>query len=341
MLKRYALRQQLTHNRVREDVMNYKTRIGITLAIFCFSILSCGLASADEGQPCPGDPVDMHIGYGAAIICSIDAPGTSDLFRFDGIAGERIQIEVIGSSSPCIELVGVKTACNGYPYHQEWIDVVLPTTQQYTIRVYDYYNGTGSYDLFLERTFPHSPDAGQITYGQNLANNFSPSGDLDEYFFVASAGDLMDITVTTGSLSPCFTIYGPDASTVGSACNGYPYHSEELRKMLTVTGTYTVLLYEYYGSTGTYNTSFYCLQGPCVVTPIPDLSGYLTLRGAPLPNQTVGIVTPGPGGQTTTTDMNGYFQFLHVPNGNFTEYAPISAHDNDASANSVHASPDR
>jgi hypothetical protein len=71
------------------------------------------------------------------------------------------------------------------------------------------------------------------------------------------------------------------------------------------------------------------------------LSGYLTLRGAPLTNQLVGLVTPGPGGQTTKTDQNGYFQFLTVPGGNFTEYAPISAHDNDASAQSVHANPDR
>ena len=83
-----------------------------------------------------------------------------------------------------------------------------------------------------------------------------------------------------------------------------------------------------------------CLGGPCPVIQIPDLAGYLMLRGAPLANQLVGISSPNPGGdQTTTTDQNGYYQFLKAPGGNFTVYAPISAHDNAASADSVEEVP--
>ena len=67
----------------------------------------------------------MFIAYGADILCQIDQVGNSDFFRFDGTAGEKIKIEALGTAYPCIELVGVSTACYG-GYQQEWIERYCP-----------------------------------------------------------------------------------------------------------------------------------------------------------------------------------------------------------------------
>ena len=281
----------------------------LTLGI---SLLFPIVASAAEGQQCPADPVNMFIAYGADVICSIDQTGNSDFFRFDGTAGERIKLEVLGSAYPCMELVGFKTACTGA--HQNWIDIVLPTTQEYTVRVYDYYLSTGTFNLFLEREVPYNPDARQTTYGQNLTDGFPLSGDLDEFIFTASVNDVVDLLVTSTSIYPCFTLFAPDGNTT-TLCSGA--HSNELRTQpLTLAGTYMIFLYDYYNSVGAYRVVLECISGPCFVTTIPDVSGFVSLRGAPLASVGVSLTQPGaPGPQLTTTDINGYYQFLHIISG--------------------------
>ncbi|MGB8889371.1 MAG: carboxypeptidase-like regulatory domain-containing protein [Candidatus Korobacteraceae bacterium] len=272
-------------------------------------LLFSAAATAQEGMPCTPDPVDMFIMYGNLISCSFDQPGIVDLYRFDGTAGQRIIIEAEGAN-PCIELVGVTTACGNGGQH--WIDTVLTTTQEYTIRVYDYYAGnTGSYDLDLESVVPPSPNGRQMTYGQYLTGQFDLGGDLDVFFFTASVGDVVDI-VATGS-NPCMTLYAPDTTTSWPVCGNGGQH--EIRTQpLTLAGTYTILVYDYYGgNTGPYSVQLQCLSGPCVVTPIPDVSGYVTLQGAPVAGAGVSLLQPGaPGPQLTRTNNNGYYQFLHA-----------------------------
>ena len=283
----------------------------LTLAV---CLLFPSVARAQEGQQCGSDPVNMFIGYGADILCQIDQVGNSDLFRFDGTAGERIKIEVLGTAYPCMELVGVTTACYGGS-HQEWIDTVLPTTQEYTIRVYDQYLGTGTFSLFLEREVPHNPDARQETYGQNLPGQFDLAGDLDEFFFTASAGDVVDVLTTSTSIYPCFTLFAPDATTTWTECYGGS-HTEELRTPpLTLAGTYTIFLWDNASSLGAYRVVLQCITGPCVVTPIPDVSGYITLQGTPLAGAGVSLTQLGEHLQLTHTDNNGYYQFLHAAAG--------------------------
>lgn len=300
-------------------------------------------ASAQKGMPCPADPVNEFIMYGNLILCSIDEPGISDLYRFNGIAGQRIEIIASsGTTNPCIELVGVTSACNEYA-NRNWIDIVLTVTQEYTIRIYDYSSsGTGSYELDLESVVPPSPNARQTAYGGYLTDQINPAGDIEPVFsFTASVGDVVDILAASQTTNPCITLYAPDAKTTWNTCNEYANSNEIRTKALTVAGTYTILVYDYSpNGTGAYSINLNCLGGPCIVTPIPDLSGYLILRGTPLANQLVGIVSPNPGGgQTTTTDQNGYYQFLQVPNGPFTVYAPIRGSVNAASADSVHENP--
>jgi len=321
--------------------MNYKVKAALTLfaALIGFSLFCSTMAVAQgEGQQCSGNPNQL-ISYGNVILCSIQQEGSSGTFEFNGNAGDRVEVEVVSSAYwPCVELVGVTTACGAG--NRNWIDTVLSTTKQYTIRVYGYsYNNVGNYTFDLESVVPHSPNARQTRYGLNLSDQINPFGDLDTFFFTASAGDVVDITVASGDYWPCITLYAPDAKTTWNAC-GAGNRNEMRTPALTMAGTYTILHYGYgYNNTGSYNVDVECLAGPCIQVQIPALAGYLMLRGAPLANQLVGIVSPNPGGgQTTTTDPNGYYQFLTVPSGTFTVYAPISAQDNSASAESVQES---
>ncbi len=141
------------------------------------------------------------------------------------------------------------------------MDVVLTKTQEYTIRVYDRADGTGTFSLFLERTVPPSPNARQETYGQNLTDQFALAGDLDEFFFIASAGDVVDITTIGGTTYPCFTLFAPDAKTTWTAC-GAGSHVNELRtQALTLAGIYTIFLYDRLRALGTIGSSFNASPG--------------------------------------------------------------------------------
>jgi hypothetical protein len=295
-----------------EVVMKAKMKSAIALwaPTLAVCLLFCTAARA-QGMPCTGQP-NEPISYGNIITCSIAAPGDSQTFVFNGTTGERIEVAISSPSNfPCIQLVGVTTACGAG--ERNWIDTVLTQTRQYTILTYDYYaSGTLNYTLALQRAVPPSPSATQITYGNNLPGQINPYGDLAPYFFTASVGDIVDVTVVSGSNFPCIVLYAPDGTTTWNAC-GAGERNVITTNPLTLAGNYTILVYDYYPSGAlSYNLDLECLGGPCVVTPIPDVSGYISLQGAPLANRGVTLIQPGEHLKFTMTDNNGYYQFLHA-----------------------------
>ena len=299
---------------MKEKMKPVIVALALTLGLF---LLFPILAGAQEGMPCTPDPVDMFIGYGNLITCSIDSPGIVDIYRFNGTAGQRIEIVASsGVTNPCIELVGVGAACS-FNVNRNWIDTVLTKTQEYTIRVYDYSSsGTGSYELDLESVVPPSPNGRQIAYDSYFSDQLNPAGDFDVSYFTAGVGDVVDILAASQTTNPCIAVYAPDAKTVWGACS-FNVHSNEIRtSALALAGTYTILVYDYSpNGSGTYSVDLECLGGPCVVTPIPDVSGFVTLRGAPMGGRGVSLVQAGEQLQLTKTDSNGYYQFQHVAAG--------------------------
>jgi len=292
-----------------------KTKLKSTIVALTLTLAVCLLfpiGARAQGTPCTGQP-NEPISYGNIITCSIAAPGDSQTFVFNGTTGERIEVAISsGTNYPCVELVGVATACGSGD--RNWIDTVLTQTRQYTIRTYDYHpSGTLNYTLALQRAVPPSPSATQITYGNNLPGQINPYGDLVPYFFTASVGDVVDVAVVSGSNYPCIVLYAPDAQTTWGAC-GLGDRNEIRTNPLTLAGNYTILVYDYHPSgVLSYNLDLECLGGPCVVIPIPDVSGYATFQGAPLVRAGVSLTQPGaPSPQLTRTDNNGYYQFLHI-----------------------------
>jgi hypothetical protein len=285
--------------------------LALTLGV---CMLFPSVASAQKGMPCTSDPVDMFIMYGNLITCSLDQPGIVDIYRFHGTAGQRIEIVANSVNTvACIELVGVTTACGAG--NRNWIDTVLTNTQEYTIQVYDYLSyQTGNYTLDLESVVPPSPNGRQTTYGQYLNDDLNPVGDIEPvFFFTASVGDVVDIIADSQVTVPCIYLYAPDTTTTWNACG--PGNRNEIRTSpLTVAGTYTILVYDYlWYQGGAYSINPNCLGGPCVTTPIPDVSGYVTLQGTPIAGAGVSLTQRGaPAPQLTTTNNSGYYQFLHI-----------------------------
>lgn len=293
-----------------------KSAIATSALTLVVCLLFGSVANAQKGMPCTTDPVDMFIGYGNLILCSLDEPGIVDIYRFDGTAGQRIEIIASsGVTEPCIELVGVTTAC-AYGTTRNWIDTVLPTTQEYTIRVYDSSgSGTGSYELDLESVVPPSPNGRQTAYDQYLTDQINPAGDIEPvFYFTANVGDVVDIVADSQTTEPCMNLYAPDTHTTWNACAYGTTRNEIRTSPLTVAGTYTILVYDSSATgNGAYSIDLECLSGPCVVNPIPDVSGYAVFQGTPLAGAGVSLTQPGaPSPQFTTTNNNGYYQFMHI-----------------------------
>jgi len=78
-------------------------------------------------------------------------------------------------------------------------------------------------------------------------------------------------------------------------------------------------------------------------TPIPDVSGYISLQGAPLAGAGVSLYQPGENLKLTETDNNGYYQFLNIAAGktfNVMIHGPAK-HDSGAPASADAASADK
>jgi len=246
-----------------------------------------GFAAATP-RTCPtGITKDMVINYNDDVSCQLDVIGEIDFYRFQGTAGEQIQITMSGIiKGPCFNLfdptnTSVQEVCQAAP----GVGVVsaaftLAKTGTYTIRAYDYgFDQTFHYRIYLER---YSPPLGAlaIAYGQNQAGRIEPAEEVDQWVFVGTSGDQIGIQVTnTLPKGPCFDLWQPDGTLMGTFCNGSP-GGTLIRSEFTLlmSGTYLIRVYDLgLDSTWDYNLFLQCL-GTCTIGTlgIPTLSIALT-----------------------------------------------------------------
>ena len=95
---------------------------------------------------------------------------------------------------------------------------------------------------------------GQVYIGSNC-NLYSP-GDVDSFIFSATSGETYHLALGINGAAPvniCMKLYDPNFMKIFDACTsaGFPNYQYSVvnDRMLTTTGTYTVVIYE--GSTGT------------------------------------------------------------------------------------------
>lgn len=100
------------------------------------------------------------------------------------------------------------------------------------------------------------PDGGLISYGQTKYGTISPAGDYDDYYFNATAGDVVEIRQNkNGSTLDSFVeLYGPSSYFAWDDDSGGSLNSF-LRRTLPYSGQYRIRARGYGTSTGAYALS--------------------------------------------------------------------------------------
>jgi hypothetical protein len=248
--------------------------------VTCALVLCVGAAAAaqsPEGQPCQAEPTDQLIAYGDHIQpCSTDLLGDSDLFRFQGTAGEVILIKVVdlagsGQNPSCfVDLVRPDGTIAGSVQGSVTCEIHTILTQSglFTARVSELGNNSlMTYSIELDRLAPPSPAATSVNPGDTVVGaTINPRGDADLFIFNGVAGDTVSLRVTDqagGNAAPScvLELYRPDGTGVTSVSNTTTCIIDTT---LNQTGVFTARVREQGDDhLMTYNLQYQCLLGSC------------------------------------------------------------------------------
>jgi hypothetical protein len=255
------------------------TRHAFSIALVtCAFVLCAGAAKAQpEGQPCNPEPTDQLVKYGDHIQpCGIGLAGDSDLFRFQGTAGEVVLIKVVdfagGSSNPScfLELVRpvgtIVASASAFGTCQ--IRTTLDASGLFTARVSESGNNNLlTYSVELDRLVPPSTTARSINPSDTLVGSrIDPRGDADLFVFNGVSGDIISLKLTdqsgaSGNPSCLLELYRPDGTLVASDTD---VTSCIIDTTLNQTGVFTARVREDGdNNTMTYNLEYQCLSGSC------------------------------------------------------------------------------
>lgn len=313
------------------------TTVALTLTLAaCLLFPSAALA---QGTNCPPEPAqDTPIADGQIYIgsnCNLYSPGDVDSFTFDASSGQTYHLALgINGASPvniCMTLYdpnekNIFSGCTSINYpnfvYSVVLDKMLATTGTYTIVVTENSSGTISYALALERLYPFAPNAQQINLSTQTPGDINPITDTNEFTFASATTGIEEVSATlptNASQNICMRVYQPNGTPVQSdVCTSinYPNFVYTIQVDFTPNQNGTSMAFLYVAGndgTATYTMEASCLVGMCGTSSIPDVAGYIILQGVPLPSAGVSLTQPGAQGpQLTTTDDNGFYQFLHI-----------------------------
>ncbi len=217
-------------------------------------------------NPCNAIPINC----GQVVSSSIDSAREMDIYTFTVAANDGVTIRLrktSGTFAPVLELYGPSGSLVWGPGNET--NQTLTTAGTYKIIVRDSsYVNTGNYLLFWQRM--NNPcNAAPITCGQVVTGSIGTSVDpppWKAYTFTGTAGDAVSIRSfkTSGaSFISYMELYGPNGSYITFGYN-YP-----LGWVLSTTGTYTILIRDYYNAyAGDFFLTYQVMSNPCNATPI-------------------------------------------------------------------------
>ncbi len=264
--------------------------------------------------------------------CTLLSPGDVDGFVFDGNNGETYHIILaINGAVPtniCMTIYdpnahSIFSGCtNGGGHPAVGVNLALTVTGTYTIDVTETSTATISYALSLERLYPFPPNAQQITLNTQYPGNINPITDSNAFTFQGNTDTTIQVSATlTGTINSnvCMDVYFQDGTHIGTqqCTNGGGHPTITIDLTPTQDGTFMAFFQvETNDGTQTYTMEVSCLVGECNTSPIPAVSGYISVQGVPLASAGVALTQPtAPGPQLTTTNSIGYYQFQSIISG--------------------------
>ncbi len=244
-----------------------------SVGMFCLLIAGLSLSAPawaqTEGRPCSSSkPVNMSTFYGDLITCRI-APGSDDLYQFDGQAGEVIHIyHYLGLGAVTVALLAPDgTIVDSQGGLAETISRKLTATGKHTIK-FTYQSPTDSYYSFsLERVSPPSAAMPALAFGQTFETEINPLGDADFYTFTGYAGDTVTASASVLTGGPVyFDIFNPSGTTILSGSSSGP-----ASVTLLSSGVYTIRFLCGWMASASYRASIQC-AGLCK-SPAPTPTG--------------------------------------------------------------------
>lgn len=163
----------------------------------------------------------------------------------------------------------------------------------------------------LEEGKPCPPESTNmvIEYGDLVLCSIDVPGDTDVFCFDGSDDETVAVNASRqgGTGMPCIELFAPDGASIGWTCS---IHDARIDATLDQTGPHTILMWESQNDEIVdYALALQCVGRPCVIVPIPDVSGCVKLKGSPLPNRKVILKQRGEEKKTTTTDVKGCYEF--------------------------------
>lgn len=250
----------------------------LSLATVVLSALlsSAPLLAVSEAKTCAGEPAVTPLAYGDvySIDCAITPIGDLDQFEFAAAAGDTIRLIATDTDSTsvttvCVELVGpdpdlpIKVCSSPSAV----IDENLTVAGAYSALVTESgNNGSLTYALSIDRTYPVRNDWPAITFGAVEPDEISPQADVDSRRLTATAGDLLRFIATDTSSSSipaiCLEVIAPSgAISIVQTCSNA---NVQVDLPVLETGDYTVLVFESGHNNPTpYSLNVECLSGNC------------------------------------------------------------------------------
>lgn len=269
---------------------------------------------------------------GSSQTVSLTTAGKIGLILFDGVAGQRVSLQITSSSfgscgSGAIQILkpdgtmfGGAWLCNG-----GFIDTLtLPSTGTFTILVSPYSTATGSATFALYS--PADVTGTIVAGGSAIPVTIATPGQNAYLTFSGTAGQRVSLAANSVSI-PCYYL-------ALLAQNGTNLHTSPLicgagfvdPLTLPATGTYTVALLHSGANTGSATLSLYSVP--------PDVAGTITAGGAPVqvttttPGQDAILTFSGTAGRRismTTSQSTSSYYFLAILNPDGTSLYPSTS----------------
>ena len=228
-------------------------RISLT-TIFIFSLF--GFVSAQTEQ----------LEFGITKFASIAAPGEVDTYSFQANENDSVNIKITitggemraGLSLYSPDGILLKTVSTSLASdNKKEITSKLPKTGTYTILAENGWGSfTGNYSIFCQKV--NNPlNSASLQFGSTKIGSIASSGEVDTYSFRANENDSVNIkiTITGGEMRSGLSLYSPAGDLLRTVSTSLASDNrKEIASKLPITGTYTILVENGWGSfTGNYS----------------------------------------------------------------------------------------